>query len=88
MAKYTREEHEKYRAEQDRKAKKAQQEQDERREKIQVRAAWLSDGGNPDTFEAEWPSLRRELHSSRIQKADERLDRARQEQRASGLSSI
>jgi hypothetical protein len=85
---YTIEDHQAYRAEQDEKARKKQQELDEKMEKATARNAWLAGGGNPDTFETEWPRLRRELQSARVAKAGELTERARQGQRFSGISSI
>jgi hypothetical protein len=56
---YTLEDHEAYRRKVDEAARKKQQELAEKMEKAEARNAWLSEGGNPDTFEAEWPRLRR-----------------------------
>jgi hypothetical protein len=85
---YTMEDHEAYRRRVDEAARKKQQELDEKLEKATARNAWISEGGNPDTFEAEWPRLRRDLHSARIAKAGELTERARQAQRSSRMSSI
>jgi hypothetical protein len=85
---YTKEDHEAYRRKINEAARKRQQELDEKIEKASVRTAWIADGGNPDTFEDEWPSLRRELQSARVAKASEFAERARQGQSSSGMSSI
>jgi hypothetical protein len=85
---YTLEDHEAYRRKVDEAARKKQQELAEKMEKAEARNAWLSEGGNPDTFEAEWPRLRRELQSARVAKVGEIAERVRQGQRSSGMSSI
>jgi hypothetical protein len=85
---YTLEDHQAYREKVDGEARKKQQELDEKMEKARARNAWLSGGGNPDTFEAEWPRLRRELHSARVAKTGELAEKAAQAQRASRVSSI
>jgi hypothetical protein len=88
MERYTKEDHEAYRRKVDEAARKKQQELDEKMEKATARNAWISEGGNRDTFEAEWPRLRRELHAARVAKAGELTERAREAQRSSRVSSI
>ena len=60
MERYSLEDHEAYRQEQDEKAAREAEERRERTEKESARRAWLADGGNASDFEREWPKLRDE----------------------------
>jgi len=82
---YTLEDHEVYRKEQDEKAAKEAEELRERTEKETARRAWLSDGGREADFEKAWPKLRDEGRRQRVMGADRR---AREMQRAHGSSRI
>jgi hypothetical protein len=82
---YTLEDHEAYvEAEQKRKAQEKQQRQ-ERSEKESAKKAWLADGGKEADFEREWPGFRSEVRKQRVMDADQR---ARENQRAAGVSKI
>ena len=85
MKRYTLEDHEAYRRQQDKKAAKEEEARRERTEKESGRRAWLADGGSEADFEREWPKLRDEGRRRRVVDAD---SRARQEMRASGVSKI
>jgi hypothetical protein len=85
MERYTLEDHEAYRKEQDEKAAKEEEARRERTEKANARRAWLSDGGTGDTFEREWPRLKDEGRRRRAVDADQR---ARDAQRSAGVSRI
>jgi hypothetical protein len=60
MERYTLEDHETYRKEQDEKAAKEAEERTERMEKEPASRAWLAEGGSEADFEKEWPKLRDE----------------------------
>jgi hypothetical protein len=60
MERYTLEEHEAYRKEQDEKAAKEEEARNERTEKASARRAWMADGGSEADFEKAWPQLRDE----------------------------
>jgi hypothetical protein len=85
MERYTLEDHEAYRKEQDEKAKKEVEANRERTEKESARRAWLADGGNASSFEKEWPKLRDEGRRRRVVDADRR---AREEMRSGTTSRI
>jgi hypothetical protein len=85
MERYTLEDHEAYRKEQDEKAVKAEEERLARTEKETARRAWLADGGNAGDFEREWPKLRDQGRRRRVIDADRH---ARQLMQASGVSRI
>jgi hypothetical protein len=85
MKRYTLEDHEAYRKEQDEKAAKEAEEQRERMEKETARRAWLADGGSDKDFQREWPKLRDEGRRRRVVDADRR---AREEMRAHRPSRI
>jgi hypothetical protein len=85
MERYTLEDHEAYRKEQDEKAAKEEEARRERSEKESARRAWTSDGGSEADFEREWPELRNEGRRRRAVDADKR---ARDAHRASGVSRI
>jgi hypothetical protein len=85
MERYSLEDHEAYRKEQDAKAAKEAEERRERTEKETARRAWLADGGNAGDFEREWPRLRDEGRRRRVIDADRR---AREMMQASGVSRI
>jgi hypothetical protein len=85
MQRYTLEDHEAYRRQEDEKATKAEEARNERMEKESARLAWMADGGNAADFEKEWPKLRDEGRRRRVVDADRR---AREEQQASGVSRI
>jgi hypothetical protein len=85
MERYTLEDYEAYRKEQDEKATKEAEEQRERTEKESARRAWLADGGNARDFEREWPKLRDERRRQRVLNSD-RV--AREAMRAHGPSRI
>jgi hypothetical protein len=70
--KYTLEEFEAYRKDQDEKAAKAEQERRERTEKMGAFRAWVADGGRAEDFEREWPKLRDEGRRQRVVDADKR----------------
>ena len=83
--KYTLEDHEAYRKEQDEKAAREAEERTERTEKESGRRAWLADGGREADFEKEWSKLRDEGRRRRVMDADRK---ARELQRAHGPSRI
>ena len=85
MQRYTLEDHEAYRKEQDEKAAKEEEARREKTEKESARRAWLADGGNAADFEKEWPKLRDEGRRRRVVDANRR---AREEQQASRVSRI
>jgi len=85
MERYTLEDHEAYRKEQDEKAAKEAEERREQMEKESARRAWLADGGNAGDFQREWPRLRDEGRRRRVVDADRR---AREQMQASGVSRI
>ena len=71
MQKYTLEQFEAYRKEQD--AKSAiEEERQERTEKEAARRAWVAGGGNARDFERAWPRLRDEARRRRVMEADSR----------------
>jgi hypothetical protein len=78
MERYTLEEHEAYRKEQDEKAAKEEEARNERTEKASARRAWMADGGSEADFEKAWPQLRDEGRRRRVVDADRR---AREEMR-------
>ena len=85
MERYTLDDHEAYRKEQDEKAAKEAEEHREQMEKDSARRVWLADGGREADFEREWPKLRDEGRRRRVVDADRR---AREEMQASGVSRI
>jgi len=85
MERYTLEDHEAYRKEQEEKAAREAEERRERMEKASARRAWLADGGKEADFEREWPKLRNEGRRRRVVDADRR---AREQMQASGVSRI
>lgn len=85
MERYTLEDHEAYRKEQDQKAKKEEEANRERMEKESARRAWLADGGREADFEKAWLKLRDEGRRQRVMDADRR---ARKTMQASGVSRI
>jgi hypothetical protein len=85
MERYTLEDFEAYRREQDEKAAREAEERRERTEKESARRAWLADGGNASDFEREWPKLRDEGRRRRVVDADRR---ARETMQASNVSRI
>jgi hypothetical protein len=85
MERYSLEDYEAYRKEQDEKAVKAEEERLARTEKETARRAWLTDGGNASDFEREWPKLRDEGRRRRVIDADRC---AREMMQASGVSRI
>jgi hypothetical protein len=85
MERYSLEDHEAYRKEQDEKAAKEAVERRERTEKETARRAWLADGGSEADFQREWPKLRDEGRRQRVVDADRR---AREMMQASGVSRI
>ena len=66
MQRYTLEDHEAYRKEQDEKAAKEEEARNERMEKESARRAWMGDGGREADFEKEWPKLRDEGRRRRV----------------------
>jgi Fe-S oxidoreductase len=82
---YTLEDHEAYRKEQDEKAAKEAEERREKMERESARRVWLADGGSAGDFEREWPKLRGEGRRRRVIDADHK---AREMQRAHGPSRI
>jgi hypothetical protein len=85
MERYTLEDHEAYREEQDQKAAKEAEERRARTEKESARRAWLADGGKAADFERAWPELRDEGRRRRVVDADRS---ARETMQASGVSRI
>ena len=83
--KYTLEDHEAYRKEQEQKAAKEEEARNARMEKESARRAWLADGGRASEFEKAWPGLRDAARKQRVMDADQR---AREMQRAHGPSRI
>lgn len=72
MQKYTLEQFEAYRKEQDAKAAREKEERQERTEKEAASRAWVADGGNARDFERAWPRLRDEARRRRVMEADSR----------------
>jgi hypothetical protein len=85
MERYTLEDHEAYRKEQDEKAAKEAEERRERTEKESARRVWLADGSREADFQKAWPELRDEGRRRRVIDADRR---AREMMQASGVSRI
>jgi hypothetical protein len=85
MERYTLEDYEAYRKEQDEKAAKEEEARREKMEKEAGRRAWLADGGREADFEREWPKLRDEGRRRRVMDADKH---ARETMQASGVSRI
>jgi hypothetical protein len=85
MQKYTKADHEAYRARIQEQERREQQEITERTEKESARRAWLADGGRAEDFEKEWPNLKNEGRRRRVIDADRR---AREAMRARGVSRI
>jgi hypothetical protein len=85
MERYTLEDHEAYRKEQDEKAAKKEEARNARMEKETARRAWLADGGSEADFEKAWPKLRDEGRRQRVIDTDRR---ARETMQASGVSRI
>jgi hypothetical protein len=85
MERYTLEDHEAYRREQDEKAKKEEEANREKTERESARRAWIADGGREADFEKEWPKLRDEGRRERVLHADQK---ARETMQASGVSRI
>jgi hypothetical protein len=85
MERYTLEDFEAYRKEQDEKAAKEAEERRERTEKESARRAWLGDGGKEADFQREWPRLRDEGRRRRVVDADRC---AREMMQASNVSRI
>jgi hypothetical protein len=85
MERYTLEDHEAYRKEQDEKAAKEAEERTQRMEKETARRAWLADGGSDKDFEKTWPQLRNEGRRRRVVDADRH---AREAMQTSGVSRI
>jgi hypothetical protein len=83
MERYTLEDHEAYRKEQDEKAAKEEEARNARVEKEAARCAWKADGGSEADFEREWPKLRDEGRRRRVMDAD----RAAREQMRNGTTS-
>ena len=72
MERYTLEDYEAYRKEQDEKAAKEAEELQEKMEKESARRAWLADGDKVADFERELPHLRDEGRRQRVVGADRR----------------
>ena len=85
MERYTLEDHEAYRKEQDEKAAKEEEARNARMEKENARRAWKADGGSEADFKKAWPKLRDEGRHQRVIDADRR---ARETMQASGVSRI
>jgi hypothetical protein len=85
MERYTLEDHEAYRKEQDEKTAKEEEARTQRMEKETARRAWIADGGANGDFEKAWPKLRDEGRRKRVMDADRR---ARETMQASGVSAI
>jgi hypothetical protein len=85
MKRYTLEDHEAYRRQEDEKAAKEEEARNERMEKESARRGWLADGGGEADFQREWPKLRDEGRRRRVVDADRR---ARETMQASGVSRI
>ena len=85
MERYTLEDFEAYRKEQDEKSARAEEERLTRTEKESARRAWLADGGKEADFQREWPRLRDEGRRRRVIDADRR---ARETMQASNVSRI
>ena len=83
MERYTLEDHEAYRKEQDEKAAKEEEARNARMEKESSRRAWKADGGSDADFEKAWPKLRDEGRRERVLNAD----RAAREQMRNGTTS-
>jgi hypothetical protein len=82
---YTLEDHEAYRKEQDEKAAKEAEERRERTERETARRAWLADGGREADFEREWKQLRDEGRRRRVVDADRK---AREQMRNGATTRI
>jgi len=85
MKRYTLEDHEAYRKEQDAKAAKEAEERREAVEKASARQAWIRDGGAEADFQREWPRLRDEGRRRRVVDADKH---AREQMRLHSPSRI
>jgi hypothetical protein len=85
MERYTKEDHDEYRRQQDEKAAKEEEARREKTEKDSARRAWLTDGGREADFEKEWPKLRDEGRRRRVVDADRH---AREMMQATGVSRI
>jgi len=85
MERYSLEDYEAYRKEQDEKAAKEEEARNARTEKESARRAWLADGGSEGGFEKAWPKLRDEGRRRRVMDADRR---ARQQMRMGTTSRI
>jgi hypothetical protein len=85
MERYTLEDFEAYRREQEEKAAKEEEARSARIEKENARRAWKADGGSEADFEKAWPKLRDEGRRLRVMDADRR---ARETMQASGVSRI
>jgi hypothetical protein len=85
MERYTLEDYEAYRKEQDGKAAKEEEARNARMEKEAARKAWIRDGGSAADFERDWPRLRDEGRRQRVIDADRR---ARELQRNGTTSGI
>jgi hypothetical protein len=68
-----------------RKAEEKQRREAGEREKASAYASWTAAGGDPASFEQEWPRLANERRRRRVLDADEE---ARATHRASGISGI
>jgi hypothetical protein len=85
MERYTLEDHEAYRKEQDEKAAKEEEARNARTEKETACKAWIRDGGSAADFEKAWPGLRDAALKQRVIDADRR---ARELQRNGTTSRI
>jgi hypothetical protein len=82
MERYSLEDHEVYRKEQDEKSARETEGRSERMEKESARRAWIADGGaGADFFEREWPKLREEGRRRRVVDADRRALEAQRNSR-------
>jgi hypothetical protein len=85
MERYTLEDFEAYRKEQDEKAAKEEEARNARMEKETARKAWIRDGGSAADFEKAWPAMRDEGRRRRVMDADRQ---ARELQRNGTTSRI
>jgi hypothetical protein len=85
MERYTLEDHEAYRKEQDEKAAREKRKRREQIEKKGALAAWVREGGDPEEFETEWIWMRDEARRRRVMDLD---SSAREEMRSGPTSRI
>jgi hypothetical protein len=76
MERYTLEDFEAYRKEQDEKAAREEEARNARMEKEAARKAWIRDGGSAADFEKAWPAMRDQARRERVLNAERRAREA------------